>query len=125
MTTTLFTQNRVPIATATGEKTILSGWGRPALLAAITLLASGLLPGAGAVHAQQAEPVPVVQMVNINTADAAALAAALNGVGTSRAEEIVRYREAYGPFKSVEELADVKGIGPSTLEKNRALITLD
>jgi competence protein ComEA len=99
--------------------------GRSVLLAAITLLTSGLLPGIGAVHAQQAEPAPLVQMVNINKADAASLAAALNGVGASRAEEIVRYREAFGPFKSVEELADVKGIGPSTLEKNRALITLE
>ncbi len=125
MTTTLFMQNRGPVATAAGVKLTLSGWGRAALLAAMTLLTSGLLAGAGAVHAQQAEPVPVVQMVNINKADAASLAAALNGVGASRAEEIVRYREAYGPFKSVEELADVKGIGPSTLEKNRALITLE
>ena len=63
--------------------------------------------------------------VNINTADAATLAASLKGVGAARAEEIVRYREAYGPFKSVDELTDVKGIGTATLEGNRAIITLE
>ncbi len=53
------------------------------------------------------------------------MASGLNGVGRSRAEEIIRYRETYGPFKTVEELTEVKGIGKSTLEKNRAVITLD
>jgi competence protein ComEA len=63
--------------------------------------------------------------VNINTADADTLASQLQGVGLSRAQEIIRYREAYGPFSSVEELADVKGIGQATLDKNRVLITLE
>ena len=43
----------------------------------------------------------------------------------SRAEDIIRYREAYGPFTTVEQLAEVKGIGPATIDKNRAVITLD
>ncbi|MDP4917269.1 MAG: ComEA family DNA-binding protein [Haliea sp.] len=63
--------------------------------------------------------------VNINTADAATLAANLQGVGLSRAQDIIRYREAYGPFSAVEELADVSGIGQATLDKNRSVITLD
>ena len=85
-----------------------------------------MLPGTAQVaRAQQADPAPVVQTVNINKADAPTLASALNGVGPSRAEKIVRYREAYGPFKSVEELAEVEGIGLSTLSKNRKVITLD
>jgi competence protein ComEA len=63
--------------------------------------------------------------VNINTADAPTLAASLKGVGQSRAVEIVRYREAYGPFSSADELAEVKGIGQSTLEQNRKVITLE
>jgi competence protein ComEA len=95
-------------------------------LALVFALASGILPGAGSnVYAQDKAPPPVVATVNINTADAATLAASLKGIGTSRAEEIVRYREAYGPFKSVDELTDVKGIGKSTLEGNRAIITLE
>jgi competence protein ComEA len=63
--------------------------------------------------------------VNINKADAQTLAATLKGVGESRATEIVRYREAYGPFASAEELTEVKGIGQSTLDMNRKLITLE
>jgi len=74
--------------------------------------------------AQEAATSAVVK-VGINSASADILAARLKGVGQSRAEEIVRYREAYGRFDSVDELTEVKGIGPSTLEMNRQLITLE
>ena len=57
--------------------------------------------------------------VNINTADAAALDEVLLNVGPAKAEAIVEYRKANGPFKSAEELAMVKGIGLKTVEKNR------
>lgn len=107
----LFSMRRLPAAVA---------------LAMVVALASGILPGASSVvYAQDKAPPPVVATVNINTADAATLAASLKGVGAARAEEIVRYREAYGPFKSVDELTDVKGIGTATLEGNRAIITLE
>lgn len=62
--------------------------------------------------------------VDINTASAAELATQLNGVGESKAEAIVRYREQFGPFESIEELSEVTGIGISTIEKNRAMIRL-
>ncbi len=57
--------------------------------------------------------------VNINTADASALASGLNGIGPSKAQAIVAYREANGPFQSADQLASVKGIGLATVEKNR------
>lgn len=57
--------------------------------------------------------------VNINTADAATLAAVLNGVGPSKAEAIVAYRTENGPFRSADQLALVRGIGLSTVDKNR------
>lgn len=57
--------------------------------------------------------------VNINTADAAAIDAAMVNIGPSKAEAIVAYRKANGPFKSIEELAMVKGIGLKTIERNR------
>ena len=53
------------------------------------------------------------------------LAATLNGVGMARAEDIIRYREAFGPFTTVDQLAEVKGVGTATVDKNRSLITLD
>lgn len=62
--------------------------------------------------------------VNINSADAATIAAALNGVGEAKAEAIVAYRTEHGPFKSADQLAEVKGIGLKTVEMNRDLIEL-
>lgn len=76
-------------------------------------------------YAQDKTAAPAVETVNINSADADALAARLKGVGPTRAKEIVRYRESYGPFASVEELAEVQGISKATLDKNRAAITLE
>ena len=66
----------------------------------------------------QAEPV------NINTADATALAKALNGIGPAKAKAIVSYREKNGPFKSVDQLAMVEGITQKLIDKNRADIRL-
>ncbi|MFI2489341.1 helix-hairpin-helix domain-containing protein [Promicromonospora kroppenstedtii] len=56
--------------------------------------------------------------VDINTADAAALEA-LPGVGPSIAKAIVEWRDTNGPFASVDELDDVPGIGPATLDEFR------
>src|SRR5688572_4456394 len=66
----------------------------------------------------QAEPV------NINTADATALAKALNGVGPAKAKAIVSYREKNGPFKTVDQLAMVEGITQKLIDKNRSDIKL-
>jgi competence protein ComEA len=57
--------------------------------------------------------------VNINTADAATLAAELTGVGPALAEEIVRDRAQNGNFDSPEALTRVKGIGERIIEMNR------
>ena len=56
--------------------------------------------------------------VNINTADAETLSSQLVGVGEAKAQAIITYREANGPFKSAADLANVKGIGEATLMKN-------
>ena len=65
-----------------------------------------------------------VEKVNVNQADAETIAAALVGVGVSRAQAIVDYREKYGEFYSAEELTAVRGIGESTVEKNLDRIRL-
>ena len=57
--------------------------------------------------------------IDINTASAEMLADAIDGVGMHKAEAIVRYREEHGPFASVDELIEVSGIGPKTLERSR------
>ena len=58
--------------------------------------------------------------VNINTASADEIAEVMVGVGASKAEAIVSFRKEHGPFKSVDDLVMVKGIGEKTVEKNRA-----
>jgi len=61
--------------------------------------------------------------ININTADVTTLAS-LNGIGQSKAEAIVAYREANGPFAVTADLANVKGIGERTIEKNAPRLTV-
>ena len=63
--------------------------------------------------------------VNINRADAAMLADALDGIGLAKAQAIVAWRTQHGGFKRAEDLAEVKGIGQRTLERNRAFIRLN
>ena len=57
----------------------------------------------------------ITLLVNINTASAEQLAV-LPGIGESYAEKILAYREAHGPFRQVEDLLNVEGIGPARLE---------
>lgn len=83
-----------------------------------TLTLGGLLALGLAANAAFAGPV------NVNTADAATIAAELKGVGEKTAMAIVAYRDANGPFKTVEDLKNVKGVGDAIIEKNRSDILL-
>jgi competence protein ComEA len=74
--------------------------------------------------AAAAAGVPEAESVDVNSADAIELAARLSGVGMSRAEAIIHYRETQGPFEHPDDLVRVKGIGPKTLEKNRQRIRI-
>lgn len=67
--------------------------------------------------ARAAEPV------NVNLATAEAIAAGMVGIGQAKAEAIVEYRKQHGPFKSVDDLLQVKGIGEKTLARNRERVT--
>ena len=62
--------------------------------------------------------------VDINSADVQTLASVLKGVGPDKAKAIVAYRDVHGPFKSIDELSKVKGIGQKTIDRNRDAITV-
>lgn len=63
--------------------------------------------------------------INLNTASAEALEAGLLGIGPSKAKAIIEHRNGNGPFASVDELLEVKGIGPATLERNRDRLSVN
>ncbi|HBC58206.1 MAG TPA: competence protein ComEA [Gammaproteobacteria bacterium] len=64
-------------------------------------------------------------VVNINQATVDDLQAMILGVGATKAAAIVAYRDANGPFKNVQELTQVKGIGQSILDKNRNRLVVE
>jgi competence protein ComEA len=79
------------------------------------LLATGLF----SIWAWAAQPV------NVNSASAEEIAESLKGIGLSKAEAIVNYRDQHGLFKHVDELVNVKGIGIRTVDINREYIQLE
>ncbi len=87
-------------------------------LAAALLMLPAVMASAGS---QKSGPTPqtrLVGVVNINTADNEALEL-LPGIGPTRARAIIEYRKERGPFRSVNKLVDVSGIGERALERIR------
>ena len=78
----------------------------------------------GVAFAAVASAEPGVSVVNINSADAETLAEVLDGVGMSRAQAIIEYRDQHGNFRDAYELANIKGIGERTVEINEDRIRL-
>jgi len=72
---------------------------------------------------QSESQIPILT-VNINSASAEEIADILTGVGLNKARSIVAYRDANGAYKKVDDLLNVKGIGPATLSKNRERLRL-
>ncbi|RON53516.1 ComEA family DNA-binding protein [Pseudomonas frederiksbergensis] len=73
----------------------------------------------GAPLVLEVAPKDQIDKVDLNEADAPTLQRELAGIGEAKAKAIVAYRETNGPFSSVDELLEVKGIGKAILDKNR------
>ncbi|MFZ5654097.1 MAG: ComEA family DNA-binding protein [Pseudomonadota bacterium] len=104
-------------------------WGRTGLVWLALLGAPLAMMWSAGVFAEAPAKAPakVVQQagtVNINSASAEELAAGLVGVGPAKAQAIVSYREANGPFTDKSQLLLVKGIGEAILKQNEDRISL-
>lgn len=85
------------------------------------LLAAGAILAAGLTLMVPAVAGPV----NVNAADARTLQKELVGIGPAKAQAIVAAREKNGPFKSLDEVAKVKGVGKKLVDRNRGNLRLD
>ncbi|CAI8869243.1 competence protein ComEA [Pseudomonas sp. IT-P2] len=85
-----------------------------AIAAPTAAVGNASVPAVTTVTAEKAS-----EKIDLNAADAATLQKELSGVGEAKAKAIVAYRETNGPFASVDELLEVKGIGKAILDRNR------
>jgi len=93
-------------------------------IAALTVLLAALpAPSLAQAKAAAAPKAASTTVVNINTASAAELDS-LPGIGAKTAARIVEYRQKNGPFKKVEELMNVRGVGEKNFLKLKAQITV-
>ena len=88
------------------------------LIAALSLPAYAQKPSSAKATPAASASAPV----NLNSATQAQLES-LPGIGAKAAQRILEYRLKNGSFKKIEDLMNVKGIGPAKLEKLRGLVT--
>jgi competence protein ComEA len=83
------------------------------------------LPGNQFPGESEGEPAenPLSKLININTATQIELES-LPGIGPVTAEAIIKYRNENGPFKKIEDIQEVSGIGPAKFEQIRELISI-
>ena len=99
-----------------------------AFLVASPSMASPLTSGASNEIANEFHATAVASdqaHININTASATEIAGAMKGVGLKKADAIVAYRKTHGPFKTIESLTAVKGVGNKTLLRNKGVIRIE
>jgi competence protein ComEA len=74
-------------------------------------------------------PILEEKRIHLNSADALTLNHSVPGIGEKRAQAIVSYREQHGPFKSIQELAQVRGLGikfvKNRMEQMQAVYVID
>ena len=92
------------------------------LLALVTLLSAHARPAAAQVS-DRAKPAATAAVVNLNSA-AASDFEGLPGIGAKTAARIIEYRQKNGPFKKIEELMNVPGIGEKNFLKLKPQLTV-
>lgn len=85
-----------------------------------SLCATTIIPvHAGTIPTPSQQIRTVNNKIDLNKADLSVLAGSFKGIGKKRAEAIIAYRESHQGFKSIEELADIKGLGQHFVTANR------
>lgn len=93
-------------------------------IAAALALSIAILPAhASTKKIPEKQTVVAVNKIDLNKADASALIGSFKGIGKKRADAIIAYRDSHHGFKSIEELAEVKGIGQHFMTANREKLT--
>ncbi|MCU1733968.1 MULTISPECIES: ComEA family DNA-binding protein [unclassified Pseudomonas] len=92
-----------------------------------SLVASGTptSPAGASLSEAMVVELPVAEKLNLNSADAPTLQRELSGIGKTKAQAIINYRERNGDFASVDELLEVEGIGKALVDRNRDKITVN
>ena len=93
------------------------------IVALVALISAHPQPAAAQAASRAAAKGAVVATVNLNTASAAEFEG-LPGIGAKTAARIIEYRQKNGPFKKVEELMNVRGIGEKNFLKLKPQITV-
>lgn len=98
--------------------------GEQIIVASVTEVEAGAASAAGVSVASSAQGSAQADgRININAATEADLQT-ISGIGPAKAQKIIAYRESNGPFKTVEDLCNVSGIGTKTLENIRDQISV-
>ncbi len=94
---------------------------------ALALVAALVFLGSWPIAAQRSTKPPVVaptaETINLNSATTAQIAS-LPGIGQKTAELVVQYREKNGPFKKIEEIMNVRGIGEKSFLRIKDRLTV-
>ena len=93
------------------------------VVALVSLIAAHTQPASAQAAARAAAKAEAGAMVNLNTASAADFEG-LPGIGAKTAARIVEYRQKNGPFKKVEELMNIRGVGEKNFLKLKPQLTI-